>query len=274
MHRIPNTPMRSLQCSEIYEEFDDGSSPPGCNFDAQLGSALLRFGQCTKWDLVQLTRNFSSGDVNTFSNIITDCADLSQEGMAKCFSSLAEASEDTDNPLSEYVGDIYNKPDKYCRCNKRLYGSLPDPCMFTPPGQEAMDLGQAKLASCMIGELCDELDEACDTLGEQLDDQCLPAEEDITESSCEGIKTCIAQWEGIEPEDLAAYGLPSGCLGRFDSGLKERSFAFEYVCLGMDRDDKDGPGQGGDKNGEGDDEEGGEEDEDGGQEVSQVRSCD
>mmetsp|Transcript_798 Transcript_798/g.1696 ORF Transcript_798/g.1696 Transcript_798/m.1696 type:complete len:1094 (-) Transcript_798:33-3314(-) len=256
------------QCSEIYEDFEDGTTPPNCNFDAQLSSAILKFGQCTKWDLVQLIRNFSSGDISAFTGIITDCADLTQEGMAKCFSALAEVSEDTENPISEYIGDIYNKPDKYCSCNKRLYGSLPDPCMFTPPGQEALDLGQAKLTSCMIRELCDELDEACDTLGEQLDDECLPAKEDITESSCAGIKTCIAQWEGIEPEDLAAYGLPNGCLGRFDRGLKERSLAFEYVCLGIDRDDKDGPGQGGDKDDKDDYDDGNGKEAD--QEVSQT----
>ncbi|GMH80499.1 hypothetical protein TL16_g08570 [Triparma laevis f. inornata] len=238
-------PMDFGECSSIYDNVDKDNLPT-CAANPALLKSVFDFASCTDWNIMQVLRDFSDGDVSDFADLIMDCSDFAGDGLAKCFNSLAEKSADTTSPVSVYIGDLYNNPDKYCKCNSRLYGHVPDPCMFNIPQQDPLDMGQVKVASCMMGELCEELDVACDELGKHLDEECLPPNKaDIKPQNCPQIETCVMEWEGIDSDILNAHGLPTGCVKRWSSDLQERAQAVNWVCWNLDPPDDDGKGGGG-----------------------------
>ena len=236
-------------CLAIYDDADEELD--SCNLDMALGSAIVRFMSCTEWELGDLVSDFTSLDSLTgFEAVIQECNDATQAGMWGCFKALSDASEG-DGPFSSYIGDVYNDPDKYCKCNGNMYKSLPAPCLFQMPGDgnTEFDLGQVKLGSCLIGELCDELEQACLTIGEELGG-CLPERvKDITGSKCDDIVNTCSGGE-LDMDSLKGVGFPPGCYDELKSGVRKRVKKFQSVCV--DGEEEEGGGKdGGSKDGEG-----------------------
>jgi hypothetical protein len=216
-----------------------------CILDVALGLSIVRFISCTDWNIGDLIGDFSGASFAQFEKVIAECSDVSDMGMLNCFEALKGASDEDDNPLSLYLRDLFEDPAKYCGCNKDLYAALPAPCIFNLPGDSVdFDLGQVKLSSCLIGELCDEIARACHHLGNEFN-TCLPDAHGITKSNCGTIiQQCLGQ--GID-ESLFAVGteVPPGCLSEFTHEVKHSVSKFESVCLSVDtgNDDVNTPGK-------------------------------
>jgi hypothetical protein len=233
------------QCLSIYDGVDTDALTT-CNLDMSLGSAIVKFMSCTDWAIGDIVGDFSGASFVQFESVISECSDTSDEGMKNCFDALKDASEENDNPLSVYLGDLYGNPAKYCGCNKKLYANLPAPCMFNLPGDNVdFDLGQVKLSSCLIGELCEEIEEACHSLGDQLDG-CLPKIEGIKKDTCGAIVDgCVGM--SVDEDMVSGAGIPPGCFSEFDRNVRRRVKEYQSICLGLEpTGEGDGKDEGGD----------------------------
>lgn len=183
-----------------------------------------------------MIRDFGSGNIGDFSELLAACADLSDKGISQCFQAMSSMSEGN-KPISKYIKAIYDDPQHYCRCSNKLYGKLPSPCIFDLPGQATWNLGQVKSASCVIGDLCDEYKGACINLRDHLE-MCF-GDDTVDQSRCSAMKACALRSNMVNEEMLVNFGFPNGCYEHFDKHLAKNVKKFEHVCLGIAAEGKE-----------------------------------
>ena len=195
------------------------SSSSSCNIGKGLAfiSTLNDFRQCTDWNGLDLIASLLDGEAS-FGQLISSCGgfdDITTDPEG-CLHAIHEASEDTDNPLHEYISDIYDDPDKYCGCNKDMLGSLPQ-CMYNGI-YGAIDTNDALLASCLINEFCQEIETTCKTIGNKIED-------------------CVDHAMGELGSDVNCaeschdFELPTGCMRHAIEGdLEAKLLSYDAAC--------------------------------------------
>ena len=206
---------------------DIGGAPPAtCSLDLALGSTIMVFVQCTNWDPSKIAADFAASEL-PFEEILAPCA--MPDNMNACFLALHKESKNND-PMSKYIKAMYENTDKYCGCNADLFKGLPEPCSFRFSGK-SLDLGQVKFSTCLFGELCADLERACDTLAASLQ-HCLPNKTTYKANECASVKAdCLAQ--GVSEDMLTTTSFPPGCKSGMLPPLHNRVRHFEVTCLNM-----------------------------------------
>ena len=178
-----------------------GSSSKSCKLFSDVPMIVMvmsDFQQCTDWDGWDLIPKLLDGEA-TFGKLISECGEVDDvtTDPQGCLHAIHEASEDTDNPLHEYISDLYDDPDKYCGCNKEMLGGLPQ-CMYNGQGGGvAIDTKSALLASCLMNEFCEEMETTCKTIGNKIE-SCLDRAMGVGDVDC--------------TESCHDFELPIGCM--------------------------------------------------------------
>ena len=248
-------------CTTMYT----GDNHDSCTITegVEVFNSMSTFSSCSGWSGWEVIQTLIDGEAS-FGSLITECGDLDEvrrryreakRGRSSvtltpahnaltlfatppppsqvtttpedCIHAIHDASEDESNPLHSYISDIYNDPDKYCSCNKDLLGSMPS-CSYRLLGGDPIDTNDALMASCIMGELCEEFTSTCKAIGKKM--------EECVDRSVQtgGDYDCS--------ESCHDFDLPVGCMRDVVEGdLESKLNDYDDLCAGVTPTDPEDP---------------------------------
>jgi hypothetical protein len=155
------------------------------------------------------------------------------EGLQKCLETVMG-----DNPIGNFLRDLYHYPEKYCECMASLADDTPECFIALPSDEGRVPLSVLKKEICLLEIGCDAIDDFCAGEIKSLD-ECLPPLDDETFSCLQVIEDCsllnVPPVSMLAPPELTMSQLPDSCVRVHDESMSdtkvvERYTRFNDVC--------------------------------------------
>jgi hypothetical protein len=205
---------------------------------AQYNDAGSDFLKCIGWN----QEDFNSREM--YDQIKENCEQImdpsnammmqpDDEGLQRCLDTIMG-----DNPIGNFLRDLYHHPGKYCKCMASLDEATPE-CFVTLPNDVGrVPLSVVKKEICLLEIGCDAIDGFCEGEIQSLD-ECLPSLEDKSFSCLQVIEDCSLLSSPpisiVAPPELTMSELPDSCVRVHDesfpdTNVVERYTQFNDVC--------------------------------------------
>lgn len=148
------------------------------------------------------------------------------EGLQQCVDAIMG-----DNPIGNFLRDLYHHPGKYCECMATLADKTPA-CFVTLPNEAgSLPLSVVKKEICLLEIGCDAIDGFCESEIQSLD-ECLPPPGDTTFSCLKVIEDCsllsTPPVSMVAPPELTASELPDSCVRVHDESMSDTKVVERY----------------------------------------------